>query len=62
MVRSIGEVVVGRHEMGALLERWRLDEAEVRQRMYRAPTPQERERWHAMWLLTQRWTAAPSLR
>ena len=40
-------------EMGALLERWRLDEAEVRRRMYRAATPRERERWHAMWLLTQ---------
>ena len=45
-------------EMGALLERWRMDEAEVRRRMYRAPTPRERERWHAVWLLTQGWTAA----
>ena len=43
-------------EMGTLLERWRLDEAEVRRRMYRAPTP--RERWHAVWLLAQGWTAA----
>ena len=47
-------------EMGALLVRWRIDEAEVRRRMYRAPTPRERERerWHAVWLLTQGWTAA----
>ena len=45
-------------EMGALLERWRMDEAEVRRRMYRAPTPGERERWHAVWLLTQGLTAA----
>ena len=45
-------------EMGALLVRWRLDEAEVRRRMYRAPTPRERERWHAVWLLAQGWTAA----
>ena len=44
--------------MGALLVRWRMDEAEVRRRMYRAPTPRERERWHAVWLLTQGWTAA----
>ena len=29
--------------MGALLERWRIDEAEARRRMYRAPTPRERE-------------------
>ena len=35
-----------------------MDEAEVRRRMYRAPTPRERERWHAMWLLMQGWTAA----
>ena len=45
-------------EMGALLERWRMNEAEVRRRMYRAPTPRERERWHAVWLLAQGWTAA----
>ena len=35
-----------------------MDEAEVRRRMYRAPTPGERERWHAVWLLTQGLTAA----
>ena len=40
-------------EMGALLERWRMDEAEARRRMYRAQTPRERERWHAVWLLAQ---------
>ena len=27
-------------EMGGLLERWRMDEAEVRRRMYRCETPQ----------------------
>ncbi|MDP3063012.1 MAG: helix-turn-helix domain-containing protein [Chloroflexota bacterium] len=26
--------------------------------MYRAPTPRERERWHALWLLARGWTAA----
>ncbi len=35
-----------------------MDEAEVRRRMYRAPTPRERERWHALWLLARGWTAA----
>ncbi len=49
---------LGMDEMGALLVRWRMDEAEVRRRMYRASTPRERERWHAVWLLTQGWTAA----
>ena len=47
---------MGIEEMGALLVRWRMDEAEVRRRVYRASTP--RERWHAVWLLTQGWTAA----
>ena len=49
---------MGMEEMVALLWQWRLDEGEVRRRMYRAPTPRERERWHAMWLLAQGWTAA----
>ena len=30
---------------------------QVRERMYRAPTPRERERWHALWLLAQGWSA-----
>ena len=51
-------VAVGMEEMGALLGRWRMDEAEMRRRMYRAPTLRERERWHAVWLLAQGWTAA----
>ena len=50
-------LLLGTKEMGRLLERWRMDEAEVRRRMYRAPTPRERERWHAMWQLVQGWTA-----
>ena len=51
-------LLLGMQQMGVLLGRWRMDEAEVRRRMYRAPTPRERERWHAVWLLTQGWTAA----
>ena len=31
------------------LEGWQLDLASVRSRMYVAPTPRERERWHALW-------------
>ena len=47
-------------EMVGLLEQWRMDEAEVRRRMYRAPTPRELERWSASggWLLAQGWKAA----
>lgn len=41
-----------------MLGEWRLDVGAVRERMYRAPTPRERERWHAMWLLARGWSAA----
>jgi len=41
-----------------LLKRWQLDMRQVRERMYRAPTPRERERWHALWLLARGWSAA----
>lgn len=40
------------------LERWHLGLDHVRERMYRAPTPRERERWHALWLLARGWSAA----
>ena len=53
MSKSWWGLRLGMDEMGALLERWRTDEAEARRRMYRAPTPRERERWHALWLLAQ---------
>jgi transposase len=45
------------NDMVALLERWQLDVKAVRERMYSAPTPRERERWHAMWLLSRGWSA-----
>ena len=40
------------------LQRWALDISQVREHMYRAPTPRERERWHALWLALQGWPAA----
>jgi transposase len=40
------------------LRKWRLDMKAVRDRMYRAPTPRERERWHAIWLLARGWSGA----
>ena len=42
----------------AMLEHWQLDVKAVRERVYRAPTPRERERWHALWLLARGWSAA----
>ncbi len=50
-------VVLGMTDIVQLLEQWQLDVGDVRERMYRAPTPRERERWHAVWLLAQGWTA-----
>ena len=31
---------------------------EAREQIYRATTPRERERWHALWLLSRGWSAA----
>jgi len=47
-----------RSELEEALSRWQLDAAAVRERLYRAPTPRERERWHALWLLAQGWPAS----
>jgi transposase len=40
------------------LEAWKLDEHQVRDRVYQAPTARERERWHAVWLVARGWSAA----
>jgi len=45
-------------EMAAILTHWQLDVRQVRERMYRAATPRERERWHALWLVVQGWSAS----
>ena len=49
---------MGARELEGFLERWQLDVDDVLRRMYQAPTPRERERWHALWLLAREWTAA----
>ena len=45
-------------EMRDVLKRWKLDLSAVRQRVYRARTPRERERWHAVWLVARGWSPA----
>ncbi len=45
-------------DSASLLGRWELAARDVRERMYRAPTPRERERWHAIWLVARGWSAA----
>ena len=44
-------------KLRASLKEWHLDEHGVKERMYRSATPRERERWHALWLLAQGWSA-----
>ena len=46
------------NEVQKVLEKWQLDVKAVRERMYGAPTARERERWHAVWLIAQDWSAA----
>jgi anti-sigma-K factor RskA len=46
------------NELRETLGRWQLDMAAVRERLYRAPTARERERWHALWLALQGWPTA----
>ena len=50
-------LVLGMRELQRFLERWQLDAGDLRRRMYWAPTPRERERWYALWLLVQGGTA-----
>ena len=44
-------------DIEAGLTQWGLELGQVRERVYRAATPRERERWHALWLLAQGWSA-----
>ena len=45
-------------DVSAVLARWQLSPADAREQIYRAKTPRERERWHALWLLARGWPAA----
>ena len=49
---------MGVREIDQSLRRWEMNAKDVHRRMILAPTPRERERWHAVWLLAQGWTAA----
>ena len=49
---------MGAREIHRDLEQWEMDAKALRRRMILAPTPRERERWYAVWLLAQGWTAA----
>ena len=49
---------MGVREIERSLERWELGVKDLQRRMILAPTPRERERWYAMLLLAQGWTAS----
>lgn len=45
-------------DISALLARWEISPADAREQIYRAKRPRERERWHALWLLSRGWSAS----
>ena len=45
-------------EIDRSLEKWETGVKDLRRRMILAPTPKERERWYAILLLAQGWTAS----
>ena len=51
---------MGVREMERFLEQWQMDARDLRRRLILSPTPRERERerWYAMLLLAQGWTAS----
>ena len=51
-------MVMSVREIDRFLEQWEMNTRDLHRRMILAPTPRERERWHAIWLLAQGWTAS----
>ena len=49
---------MGVREIERFLKQWQMELKELRRRMILAPKPRDRERWYAMFLLTQGWTAS----
>ena len=43
-------MVMSVREIDRFLEQWEMDTRDLHRRMILAPTPRERERWHAVWL------------
>ena len=43
--------MMGVREIDRSLEQWQMEVKDLRHRMILAPTPRERERWYALWLL-----------
>ena len=50
--------MVSARQIDRFLETWQMGARYLHRRLILAPTPRERERWHAIWLLAQGWTAS----
>ena len=50
--------MVSVRQIDRFLEQWQMDARGLHRRLILAPTPRERERRHAIWLLAQGWTAS----
>ncbi len=53
---------MGVREIDRFLKQWQMDGRDLHRRLILAPTPRERERWHAIWLLAKEWTASGTAR
>ena len=49
---------MGVREIDRSLEQWKMGIRDLRRRTILPLTPRERERWQAIWLLAQGWTAS----
>ena len=49
--------MVSMRQIDRFLEQWQMDARDLHQRLILAPAPEERERWHSIWLLAQGLTA-----
>ena len=49
---------MGVREIDRFLQQWQMDARDLLRRTIPAPTPRERERWYALCLLAQGWTAS----
>ena len=53
--------MMGVRDIGRSLEQWQMGVKDLGRRIILAPTPRERERWYAIWLLAQGWATAEAL-
>ena len=53
---------MGVREIDQFLEQWQMNVRDLHRRMILAPTPGERELWHAIWLSAQGWMASATPR